>query len=221
VQVIKTVTILATGVLTVNVSIPEKGYAGVPVTLSASWDGIAVGPFVGTITWGDGTSENIPRQSSKSISRSHTYATSGSYTAKVSISDEYTGSSGSGTDSITIKVVLSALLSASPTSGDIPLAVSFLCSAAGGYLNYSWTLDPGDGSAPYSGTRTAEGPWTQAHTYTKLGTFTAKLTVTDALGATIVTRATARAGLAAPGLPEAAAIIIPLVAGLALLRVKR
>jgi len=220
-RVVKTQTIVATGVLSVSVSAPAKGYAGVPVTLGASWDGIAVGPFVGTITWGDGASDSIARQSGKSVSKSHTYATSGSYTAKVSISDEYTASSGTGTASITIKVALSALLSASPTSGDIPLAVSFTCSAAGGYLSYSWTLNPGDGSSSYSGTRAAEGPWTQSHTYSKVGSFTATLTVTDALGASVVSRSPIRAGVLAIPLKQIVAIIAPLASGLIILKMVR
>lgn len=197
-RVEKTATILATGVLTVTVTMPSRGYIGVPVTLSASWDGIAVGPFVGTIKWGDGASENFPRQSGKSVSRSHTYTASGSFTATVSVSDEYTASGGTGSASATIRVVLSVLLMASPTSGNVPLAVSFTCSAAGGYTPYSWTLDYGDGSTPGSGTRTGEGPWTQSHTYTKLGQFTAKLTVADALGATALSTVVTYAGVEVP-----------------------
>lgn len=193
-RVEKTATILATGVLTVNVTMPSKGYAGVAMTLSASWDTGAVGPFRGSIVWGDGTSEDFST-TSKSISRNHTYGTSGSYTAKVSVSDEYTAAGGTGSASTTIKVVLSVLLSASPSSGVIPLPVTFTCSAAGGYLNYSWSLSPGDGSSPYSGSRTSEGPWTQSHTYTKVGTFTAKLTVTDALGAAVYKSVVTLAGI--------------------------
>jgi len=219
VQVVKTVSIHVTGVLTVNVAAPERGYVGLPVTVTANWNGIAVGPFQGLIKWGDGTQIEFT-STAKSVTRDHTYSTSGSYTVTVSVSDEYTAAGGSGTAATTIAVQLSALLSASPTSGVTPLAVTFTCSAAGGFLPYAWSLDPGDGSAPYTGTRPGEGPWTQTHTYTKLGTYAAKLTVTDALGAAAVTRATSRV-YAPPGPPSAAAILTPLVAGLILLKGRR
>jgi hypothetical protein len=90
----------------------------------------------------------------------------------------------SGAQSMTITVPLVAAFSADRASGPVPLAVTFSCGASGGVLNYTWSLDPGDGSAPYGGTRTAEGTWTQTHTYNVRGVYTATLTVTDALGTT-------------------------------------
>jgi len=64
----------------------------------------------------------------------------------------------------------------------VPLSVTFSCGVSGGYPPYTWELNPGDGTPPYSGTITAPGTWTQEHTYGYVGTFTATLTVTDALG---------------------------------------
>lgn len=185
-RVVRTVDIVATGVLTVSVSITPRGYTGSPVTLSASWDTIAVGPFHVVIDWGDGTSETLDRVTAKSVSRSHTYTAAGSYTARVTVSDEYTAAEGSGSASTTIAPPLDASITASPTSGTIPLAVTFTCSARDGFAPYTWTLDFGDGSTPASGTQTAAGSWTVTHTYTKIGRFTATLTVDDALGATAV-----------------------------------
>lgn len=101
----------------------------------------------------------------------------------------------SNTRPMTIVGPLTVTFSADKTSGPVPLAVTFSCGASGGVLNYTWTLDPGDGSAPYSGTRTAEGTWTQAHTYNTGGAFTAVLTVTDALGASIASRLQVGAGV--------------------------
>ncbi|HEY2774181.1 MAG TPA: glycoside hydrolase family 44 protein [Candidatus Binatia bacterium] len=71
-----------------------------------------------------------------------------------------------------------AAMTATPTSGNAPLAVSFNASASsdsdGSIAAYAWSF--GDGS-------TASGV-TASHTYTSAGTFTATLTVTDNLGAT-------------------------------------
>ena len=72
-----------------------------------------------------------------------------------------------------------ASLSASPTSGDAPLTVSFTLSESdpdGDSL--SCTLDFGDGSSPYSGCGNT------SHTYQNAGTYTATYTVSDGRGGT-------------------------------------
>jgi len=71
-----------------------------------------------------------------------------------------------------------AAASATPTSGTAPLAVAFSGSGSndpdGSIASYAWTF--GDGSSA-SGVNAS-------HTYVSAGTYTAKLTVTDNLGAT-------------------------------------
>ena len=72
--------------------------------------------------------------------------------------------------------------------GGAPLAVSFDMSRSTGALSENrqgiarWELDPGDGSPVLSG---AGEPGTVSHTYAA-GTFTPRLTVTDASGATAI-----------------------------------
>jgi PKD repeat protein len=78
-----------------------------------------------------------------------------------------------------------AALSASPTSGEEDLAVTFDGSASNdpdgpGDLA-SWTLDYGDGSTPSSGT--GAPPASQMHVYFDPGTYTATLSVVDSAGA--------------------------------------
>ncbi len=63
-----------------------------------------------------------------------------------------------------------AAFTASPTTGDRPLEVTFTDASSGSITG--WDLDFGDGSTHGSGS----GPWT--HTYTTRHTFTATLTVT-------------------------------------------
>lgn len=117
----------------------------------------------------------------------------------------------SNTRPMTIVGALAVTFSADKTSGPVPLAVTFSCGASGGALNYTWTLDSGDGSAPYSGTRTAEGMWTQAHTYNTGGSFTAELTVTDALGASIATKLAIGAGVPSIDWLPLLGVAVPLV----------
>jgi PKD repeat protein len=66
---------------------------------------------------------------------------------------------------------LTAATSASPTTGNAPLSVSFTGSATGGTAPYSYSWAFGDGS-----TSTTQNP---SHTYSTAGTYTATLTVTD------------------------------------------
>jgi len=193
-RVTKTMTIIATGVLTVSVSAPSKGYNGVAISMTASWNTGAVGPFLGQVAWGDGAVDAIARQSAKSVTKTHTYTTNGTYTITVNVSDEGTLTSGSGTASIQVAAQLAASFSASPTSGAIPLTVTFTSGISGGYTPYTWSINPGDGSTPYSGTYPG-APFNQAHTYTKVGTFTATLTATDALGASVVSRSKISIGM--------------------------
>src|SRR6516162_5790024 len=68
-------------------------------------------------------------------------------------------------------VPLAATTSASPTTGNAPLSVSFAGSASGGTAPYSYSWAFGDGS-----TSTSQSP---SHTYGAAGTYTATLTVTD------------------------------------------
>ena len=186
-------TIRTTALLAVSVSVtPSKGYKGDSFNLSASWDSGGVGPFNVSINWGDGSYTNLST-TSKSISRSHVYSSTGNFTAKVSVDDEYTAASGSGSDSVEVRSSLSASLSSDKTTGDIPLTVNFICAMSGGYAPYNWSLTYGNGGSD-SGQRSSEGEVFPGHTYTQVGTFTATLTVTDALGLSKIVKSTIKAG---------------------------
>ncbi len=76
---------------------------------------------------------------------------------------------------ITVSAVsgpLAATATASTPSGQVPLPVDFMGSAAGGTPPYSYSWNFGDGSA----ITTAQNP---SHTFTTAGTYTVTLTVTD------------------------------------------
>jgi len=130
---------------------------------------------------GDGTAEDV--QSSGNAS--HVYAAAGTFSAKVTVRDP-DGLEDSATVSITVSGGTGnqppqAQLSASPTSGEAPLEVSFDASSSTDPDNnierYLFDFD-GDGTVDLD-TATA----TASHTYAASGTYNAKVTVRDAQGA--------------------------------------
>jgi hypothetical protein len=80
-------------------------------------------------------------------------------------------------------VAPTAVLTASPTSGQEALTVTFNGSASSDPDDglFGWTLDYGDGSTPSTGS--GRPPAAQPHVYLRPGTFTATLTVRDTVGA--------------------------------------
>ena len=148
------------GLVPLDVAFSSTGSTDDKGIVSYSWD------------FGDGSAPSTEENPS------HTYTTSGSFTATLTVTDEE-GLMDMDTVLITVddpNEAPNAVADATPTSGLVPLEVAF--SSAGstddnGIVSYSW--DFGDGSAP----STEENP---SHTYTTSGSFIATLTVTDSEG---------------------------------------
>jgi phospholipase C len=182
---------------------PVSNVASVPTTGSAPldvrFDQEATAAPGGTMDWwvlsfGDDTPDargtGAPR-----AHLTHTYVHPGTYTAKLTVWG--TGNlSGSSLTTIVvappIPVPATARLSADPGSGADPLPVEFAASTSTppSWTRASWSLDFGDGTAVASGT--GAPPATIGHTYTRAGSYSATLTVSDAAGS----RATATAAVA-------------------------
>jgi len=121
--------------------------------------------------------------SSSGSTTSHTYSSVGTYTARLTVTDD-DGATDATTRTIQVSATPvannppSASFTASSTSGQAPLAVSFNGSGSsdsdGSISSYAWSF--GDGGSS-SGSTTS-------HTYSSVGTYTARLTVTDDDGAT-------------------------------------
>ncbi|HEY4020179.1 MAG TPA: PKD domain-containing protein [Pseudonocardiaceae bacterium] len=88
---------------------------------------------------------------------------------------------------------LTAAASATPTTGNAPLAVNFTGSAQGGTAPYTYSWNFGDG-----GTSTTQNP---SHTYANAGTYTAQLTVTDSANPAVTATANATVTVSAVGNP--------------------
>ena len=133
--------------------------------------------------------------------QTRTYSTPGTYAVSLKITD-----SQGRTDTRVKNVVIGnappvVTASASPTNGQVPLAVNFLASAtdSNGVVKFEWDFD-GDGS--YDRTINSSSGNT-SFVYTSVGTFNPKVRVTDGLGASTVASVPAMEVRAAPvGSPQ-------------------
>ena len=148
---------------------PTTGNAPLKVSFTGSASG-GTAPYAYSWNFGDGSA------TSTSQNPGHTYSSAGTYTATLTVTDSASPAH-KAASTVIVKVSavgspLTASASALPTSGQVPLNVSFTGSASGGTPPYSYSWNFGDGSA----TSTAQNPH---HTYNSAGTYTATLTVTD------------------------------------------
>ena len=130
---------------------------------------------VASYNWnfGDGTSSTIANPS-------HTYSTLGTYTATLKVTDNSGVISAPASVTVTVnanKVPVAVASNSAPLTGPAPLAVAFSSAGSndpdGTIASYSWSFGDGYGSSGAN----------PSHSYTANGTYTAKLTVTDNLGA--------------------------------------
>jgi parallel beta-helix repeat protein len=167
---------------------PDSGYAPLSVTFSMD----ANDPDGSLVSWSldinnDGTVE-YSGTGNPSSTQPHTYNTPGIYTSRFTVIDNQGSTS---TDTVTISAIEitenqapMCSITASPTSGQTPLRVTFTMTGSDpdGSIS-SWSLQTdSDGTPDYTGS--GNPPETLQHTYTNTGTYTAKLTVTDNQGAT-------------------------------------
>lgn len=152
---------------------PSSGIA----PLTVSFDGRGSSDPDGTVVayawdFGDG-------QSGTGAQATHVYQTAGKYSATLTVTDDRGGIN---TASVTVTVAgnlpPTAVATATPSSGTAPLNVSFdgrgSTDTDGTIVSYSWNF--GDGQ---------NGTGAQvSHSYATAGNYTARLTVTDDLGAT-------------------------------------
>jgi PKD repeat protein len=182
VKVEKTITVTVTGYLTVTISAPDKIYTASPTRFRINWTPYDYPPFHYVIDWGDGSRTDDWWDLVPPVDVTKAYSSPGSYKVTVTVTDN-AGQTGSASMTVNVanplKVTFQADSATDRISGKVPFTVKFSFTVSDGFPPYTITLDPGDGSAPI---QNPTSPVT--YTYNKVGTFTAKLTVVDALGAT-------------------------------------
>ena len=132
-------------------------------------------------------------QQGTGVKTTHTYSAAGTYTVTLTVTDE-DGDTNSATRVVTAKVNQppTAACTLTPTTGVIPLTVTFDASASSdpddSISGYAWDFGDGQHETSISGT----------HTYTTAGTYSVKLTVTDSSGLSSSTTVTVTAKIHQP-----------------------
>ena len=124
--------------------------------------------------FGDGTTNSIQKNPT------HIYSKAGSYTVTLALSNAVGSNTVRRTSYITATPLKPpvAAFSATPTSGSIPLNVTFTDRSTRSLVSWSWSF--GDGTSSIE-----KNP---VHTYSKTGRFTVRLTARNAAGSNAVTR---------------------------------
>jgi PKD repeat protein len=168
---------------------PNSGTAPLTVNFSATVAG-GEAPYSYDWDFGDGSSR------SQSAAPQHVYATGGSYTAKLTLTDSH-GLVQTATTGVTVYSPVVATPTVNLPCGYAPLNVIFTGAAAGGLPPYTYAWTFGDG-----GTDTLQNP---SHSYLAVGSYTATVTVTDSLGhsgsGTVDVSVTAPLAVTVHGLP--------------------
>ncbi len=153
--------------VTTNAS-PASGTVPFSVNFTADTSGGA-SPYTYSWDFGDGSS-------SSDQNPSHSYTLSGNFTVILTVTDSLANEASASVNISAAESIppLEAFVSASPSLGIAPLAVSFSGNASGGEGPYTYSWDFGDGSSS-----SLQNP---SHTYTQSGNFTAILTVIDNQG---------------------------------------
>ncbi len=167
-----TITVSAAGSLTATAT-PSvtSGTAPLAVTFTGSASG-GTGPYTYYWNFGDGTTGSTTQNPA------HTYAAAGTYTAKLTVNDSASHTITVSATPITVSAASSPTVTATatPQSGAAPLSVAFTATPSGGTSPYTYLWNFGDTT-----TSTSQNP---THVYSAVGTYSAKVTVTDSASRT-------------------------------------
>src|SRR5512136_33636 len=156
---------------------PYADFSGTPLSgappLAVAFTDLSSGSTPRTYVWefGDGGT-------STDANPTHTYTASGVYTVTLTITNGYGTNTATKQEYVRVGVGPLADFMGTPQTGNLPLAVTFTDLSTGNPATWSWTF--GDG-----GSSTLQNP---SHTYTKAGTYTVRLTVTNSFGTSTKTR---------------------------------
>ena len=189
---------------------PEYGTTGTVFRLdaSSSWDAEDPSSAL-AVRWdweGDGTWDT-----GWSVDKiaTHQFPDPGSYAVRLEVQDTG-GLTGDASQTVTVTLSspapMTATLAGTPTSGTMPLTVSFTSDVNGGVPPYQYRWDFGDGEQSSLASPT--------HTYAANGTYAVSLTITDARGQSVTFQSTPPRGLSLTEIVLAASIAVAAVFGI-------
>ncbi|HEQ97927.1 MAG TPA: PKD domain-containing protein [candidate division Zixibacteria bacterium] len=167
-----------TGYITVNGG-PTANFEGSPTSgtepLTVNFTDLSADATGWSWDFGDGAG------SSTEQNPSYTYNSAGTYTVILTASNACGSDVEHKVDYITVNPCVAPVADfvGSPTSGEVPLQVSFTDQSSGNPTSWSW--DFGDGT----GTSTQQNP---SYTYNDAGTYTVTLTATNSCGSDVETK---------------------------------
>ncbi|WP_229391627.1 PKD domain-containing protein [Methanosarcina sp. DH2] len=169
----KTSYIAVSGVLNTPVTNFSASHTSGKAPLTVSFTDQSTGaPTAWKWTFGDGSNSTTEKNPV------HTYNKSGLYSVTLTTSNANGSNTLAKTGYIAVSNSLVAAFSASPTSGSVPLNVSFTDNSTGSPASWTWAF--GDGN-----TSTEKNP---VHVYNKTGQFTVSLTVNNSESMSTETR---------------------------------
>jgi len=170
-----------TGLAHVTVTLPDlpvANFTAMPLSGDAPLYVQFTDTSTGSITSRSWDFDNDGVIDSTEQNATHTYTAAGNYTVNLTVTNAGGSDSAVKTDYITVGSGGSggdaplANFSATPTSGDAPLNVTFTDLSTNGPTAWAWDFGDNETSAVQNAT----------HTYTAAGTYTVSLTVTNSLG---------------------------------------
>jgi PKD repeat protein len=188
---------------------PSQPVKNSAVSLSFTFSdpgGSAAGPFLYGVDWGDGTpAESGHVTDPGTITVSHVYRTTGTFTVGVAVANALNNGASSST-TITVGSTFAPPVAATngPYTGTEGRAIQMYATGSGSPsgLGVSFLWDFGDGT-------TSTARWVTTHAYADQGTYTVTLTVTDARGQVATTTTTATVANSAPVIPRNALAVTP------------
>lgn len=146
-------------------NIPAADFAGAPLSGTAPLDVTFTdlstnGPTQWTWNFGDSSSSNLQNPT-------HQYAAAGTYTVSLTAQNANGFTTATKSSYITVGGTTAAEFSATPSTGNAPLAVTFQDLSSGAPNSWTWTF--GDG-----GTSNAQNP---SHTYLNAGAYSVTLSI--------------------------------------------
>lgn len=174
---------------TVNAGADREVEVGQPVSVTFTLaDATANGPWTWYVSWGDATTVGTATTTADPITVSHTYNQAGAYRVLVRVTDD---AGGLGLDDVTVRAIPAGgntaptVIAGADQQGwpGAQMSVAFRFADETPATPWTWQVSWGDGATSSGSVSSPCCPPTPSHAYQSAGQYTARVTVTDGLGA--------------------------------------